>query len=277
MKQGERRKKGNGTEKRAPGEMMMKNRTRSVCRGVVLGVSTVLLMAAFVATPSAVASNIIGFANNATKCGGAVLCSTTAGPLVTGTQGYFETGPSSTNPAFNLSTINSWFQIDAGSTSYLPDQPVEPLGGAGNFLVYDDLPGTTKSFSLILNTTFTASTAGVVNCDMKGGPSTEECDNFQIHSGAANYFSSLTVTGTCYNGAGTDSAWCAPGQVSYNWSAGTDAGVAFGDTFNLNFASWSSSVYTTPTAPEASALALTGLVLLAFGATAVWVRRKERA
>lgn len=255
-----------------------------LCKRIVLGVSTALLMAAFIDAPSAVASNIIGFADNATSCGGSTLCSTTAGPLAAGTQGYFETGPSSTNPAFNLSTINSWFQIDTGSTSYLPGQPVEPLGGAGNFLVYDNLPGNafgyTTSFSLTLNTSFNSSTAGAVNCDMEGGPSTQECINFQIHGGAANYFSLLTITGTCYDGDGTDSAWCAPGTVTYTWSAvqGEKSGVKFGDTFNLNFASWATSVYTTPqSAPEASTLTLSGLVLLAFGVAAVRARRHKLA
>ena len=74
--------------------------------------------------PPSHAANIIGFANNPTSCGGSTLSSVTTGPLLVGTQGYATSGVI----PFNLSTINSWFQIDLGpnAVSHLPNQPAEP-------------------------------------------------------------------------------------------------------------------------------------------------------
>lgn len=203
----------------------------------------ILLAALLCFALPAFGGNIIGFADNATSCGGATLCSTN------GTTGYSGT------EAFNLSTINSWFQIDTTGTSYLAGQPVEPNGGAGDFLVINDTGAVVTSFSLTLNDTFTAAGCSGSPVDM--------C-NFQIHGGAANYFSNLTLNGpNCVSGCGTDSANFSPGTVTYTWTAGTDGGVPIGATFDLNFASWNNSVYST--VPEGSSipmLAASGLVLL---------------
>jgi PEP-CTERM motif len=221
-----------------------------------------IAVATALAIPQAHAANIIGFANNATACGGATLCSTDAGPLPAGTQGYFETGPTLSNPPFNLSTINSWFQIDTTTpaVSHLPNQPAEPLGGAGNFLVKNDTGAVVTSFSLTLTDTFTAASPGAANCG--GSP----CENFQIHGGAANYFTTFTLTGpNCFSGCGTDSANFTLGTVTYNWSGGS--GVPIGATFNLNFASWNNDVFATRV-PEPNTMILVGtaFILLGYGA-----------
>jgi hypothetical protein len=78
-------------------------------------VSTVLAIAAMTALtiPQAHAANIISFDDNATACGGAVLCSTN------GTTGYTGTMP------FDFTTINSWFQIGT-TTSMIVGQPAQP-------------------------------------------------------------------------------------------------------------------------------------------------------
>jgi hypothetical protein len=132
---------------------------------LVIAVATALVWA----IPQAYAANIIGFAQmvgNPNACGGSNLCSTTAGPLAAGTQGYFETGPSASNPDFNLSTITQWFQINppvaggGSGVSELAGQPVEPLGGAGNFRVKNDTGSIVPNFSLTLNSNLSLSTSG---------------------------------------------------------------------------------------------------------------------
>jgi len=214
-----------------------------------LGALTIAAATAL-AIPQAHAANIIGFANNATACGGSTLCSTNAGPLPTGTEGYVETG----SRPFNLSTINQWFQIDPDRVSHLPYQPAEPLGDAGNFLVVNDTGAVVTNFSLTLTDTFTASSPAVTHC----GASL--CENFQIHGGAANYFSVFTLTGpNCYSGCDTASANFTPGTVTYNWAAGSRAGIPVGATFNLNFASWNNDVAAVPI-PAAAWLFVSGLV-----------------
>ena len=224
-----------------------------LCRPVQLA-SLAIAVATTLGIPQAHGANIIGLGNNPTTCGGAVLCSTNTGPLPAGTQGYAQTGPSATNPAFNLSTINSWFQIDTTGVSFLPNQPVEPLGGAGNFLVINDTGHVVTSFSLTIADTFTASTAAAVACG------SSICENFQIHGGAAGFFTTFTLTGAnCFSGCGTDSANFQPGTVTYNWSGGS--GIPIGATFNLNFASWNNSVFAQ--VPEPSTMTLTGTALIA--------------
>jgi hypothetical protein len=202
--------------------------------------------------PQAHAANIIGFADNATACGGSTLCSTSTGSLATGTQGYVETG----STPLDLSTITQWFQIDASGTSHLVGQPAEPLGGAGNFLVVNDTGKVVTKFSLTISDSFTASTPSVTFCSGGSGPL---CDQFQIHGGAANYFTNLSLTGPdCFSGCGTNSAEFTSGAVTYNWSGGT--GVPIGAEFNLNFASWNTGAGPTSVPlPAAAWLLLSGL------------------
>src|ERR1051325_5840945 len=152
-----------------------------------------VLLVATVAAPKAQAANIIQIADNPTSCGGAVLCS------FDGTLGYTGT------QAFNLSTINSWFQIDVTTpaVSYFSGQPAEPKGGAGHFLVVNDTGHIVTNLSLTLTDTFTQTTAGNVgSCDHGGG-----CQTFQIHDGAMHAFSTVTLAGVnCVSDCGTASA-----------------------------------------------------------------------
>ena len=103
---------------------------------ILVGISAAAVLAA-VSMPQARAANIITIADNPTSCGGATLCS------FDGTLGYTSTQP------FNLSTIGSWFQIDVTNpaVSYLPGQPPEPNGGAGNFLVINNTGQIVTSLS----------------------------------------------------------------------------------------------------------------------------------
>lgn len=224
--------------------------------------------------------NIIGIADNATSCGGATLCSTN------GTTGY------NGAMAFDLSTIESWFQIDscsgtmgqnscspAGGTSLLPGQPAQTMN-AGDFLVVNDTGHIVTSFSLTLNDSFTANTSGVTTGS--GSPNNNGacgvatlCMNFQIHGGAANYFSNVTLNGpNCVTSCGTDSANFTPGQVTYTWNAGTDGGIPVGATFDINFASWNNDV-APGTVPEPASMTLLGAGLLAVGG--VFRKRARRA
>jgi len=229
---------------------MFKNSTALRLSGIVLGA----LLVAFVLAPSASAGNIIGFADNANACGGSTICSTN------GTTGYLING---SGQAFDLSTINQWFQIDTTTppVSSLPGQPPEPLGGSGNFLVVNNTGAIVTSFSLTLSETFTSSTPGATFCSGSSGPL---CENFQIHGGAANYFTSLTLNGPdCVSGCGTDSADFTSGSVTYTWSCSTPGcGVPVGATFDLVFASWASGISPSVTAPEPSSLPLLATGLL---------------
>jgi hypothetical protein len=78
------------------------------------------------------------------------LCSTN------GTTGYNGTMP------FNLSTITSWFQVDA-STSHLAGQPAQPAN-AGDFLVVNNTGVTVTGLTLTITDTFTSSTPSVGPC-----------------------------------------------------------------------------------------------------------------
>jgi len=199
------------------------------------------------AIPQAHAANIIGFANNATACGGSTLCSTN------GTIGYNGTMP------FNLSTISSWFQIGTAA------QPMT----AGDFLVINDTGAIVTSFSLTITDTFTLATPGQQNDCGVGVP----CQNFQIHGGAANFFTTFTLTGPdCKTHCGTDSADFMPNMVTYNWSGG--AGVPIGATFNLNFASWNNAVFATP--PLRDVPEPTSMALLAVGLVGLGIIRRRR-
>ena len=168
--------------------------TKFLCGPAHLG-ALAIAAATALAVGQAQAGNIIGFADNPTACGGSTLCSTSIGPLPTGTQGYVETG----NTPFNLSTITSWFQINPDGVSLLPNQPAEPLGGAGNFFVINDTGVTITSFSLTIRDTFTSSTSSVTFCSGSSGPL---CDNFQANKGPGEPgTASETLSGVDFLGA----------------------------------------------------------------------------
>ena len=86
--------------------------------------------AAVLAAPQAYAANIISFDDNATGCGGAVLCATDGNATTGGTHGYNGTNP------FSFTTINAWFQVDS-PTSNIAGQPAQPAN-AGDFLVVNN-------------------------------------------------------------------------------------------------------------------------------------------
>jgi len=207
----------------------------------VRGLTVTVIIAAFAcfALPS-FAGDIIGLADNANACGGATLCSTN------GTTGYLNNG---TGVPFDLSTINSWFQVDTGG---VPNN--------GDFLVVNNTGAVVTSFSLTITDSFTSSTPSVT---CSGSPSI--CiDNFQIHTGAASFAPTVvSLTGPdCVSGCGTDSANFSPGTVTYNWSG---ASIPIGATFDLNFASWNNGISAPTVVPEGSGIAMlgaSGLVLL---------------
>ena len=112
--------------------------------------STVAFAALAIATaliPQAQAANIITFGSGPNSCGGAVMCSTN------GTTGYLNNG---TGVAFDLSTINQWFQIDENGVNELTgtQTEAEPDGGAGGFLVVNNTGSTISSYSLTISDTF---------------------------------------------------------------------------------------------------------------------------
>jgi hypothetical protein len=220
--------------------------------------------------------NIIGFAQhvgNPNACGGSDLCSTNTGPLAPGTQGYAETGPSASNPDFKLSTITQWFQINppvaggGSGVSELPGQPVEPLGGAGNFRVINDTGAPVPMFSLSLNSNLSLATAGQQNDCGPGSGVTVPCVNFQASAGQNGFLTTATLSGPdCHAGCGTNSADFSGGPVIYTWSGGNP--IPIGAEFDINFASWDNTAFTTfvaPPLPEPATLALLGSALLVFG------------
>lgn len=196
--------------------------------------------------------NIITFADAAQKCGGAVMCSSSTGVLPSGTQGYLNDG---TGVAFHLSTITQWFQIDPDGVSHLANQPAEPDGGAGGFLVLNDTGAPVTTFSLTLTDTFTSGTASVGPC--KAGPqSGKDCDNFQIHGGSAYPFNvelsgadindctqGTAVGPTCVGQPGGAAADFAPNQVTYTWTPTTGVSIPAGGMFDITFASWNNDVF----------------------------------
>jgi hypothetical protein len=224
--------------------------------------------AAALSSSAAQAANIITFDNNPTSCGGSTLCSTN------GTPGYTGTNP------FDLSTLTSWFQIDTESppVNHLPGTQTgpEPNGGAGQFLVVNDTGATVTNFSLTLTDTFTSSTPSVTFCSGSSGP---RCDNFQAGKGAAAPsgagealsgpdFVSCTNGSAgsgfpCFSTGGQAAANFMPNGVTYNW---TGLNIASGHTFDITFASWNNSAYTTSVVPESStwAMLLLGFAGLGF-------------
>ncbi len=230
-------------------------------------IALVILVAALTITPQLLASNIITFGDNATACGGSVLCSTN------GTLGYNGT------VAFNLSTINQWFQV--AGTSLLAGQTSIQTMNAGQFRVFNDTGGTVSTFSLTLTDTFTSSTASAGPCPTDH---TKVCDNFQANKGAgAPSGASEALSGSsfmnctngsagggflCYSTAGQAAGNFSPGTVIFTWS-----GLNIGNHtyFDIGFSSWNNAAYATTPEPA-------GLVLLGAGIAALvgLTRRKAR-
>jgi PEP-CTERM motif-containing protein len=221
-----------------------------------VNVSGALLVALLVGAPFAKAANIITFDDNATACGttlGGTHCSTN------GTTGYIGT------EAFDLSTINSWFQVGTAAVG----------GSSGAFLVVNDTGKTITSFSITITDTFTSTTPSVTFCSGGSGPL---CDNFQANKGAAapagasetlsgpDFFAGTSCTSTtsssCTDTAGGAAANFKPSSVTYTWSG---LNIAPGATFDITFASWNNSVSPATLVPEPATLTLlgTGLVGLA--------------
>ncbi|HEY2445348.1 MAG TPA: PEP-CTERM sorting domain-containing protein [Rhizomicrobium sp.] len=216
------------------------------------------------AVPQAQAANIITFDDNATACGGSVLCSTN------GTTGYNGT------QAFDLSTISQWFQIGTAA------QPTT----AGQFLVVNNTGSTLTQFSLTITDNFNSGTPSVHACT--GLQPGKMCDNFQANKGAAggtseelsgtNFDSCTNGTPsghTCSSSAGQAAADFAPNKVTFTWKG---LSIANGATFDITFASWNNSAYITPSqVPEPGSIALLGAGLLGFGAMMIRRRRKPAA
>jgi hypothetical protein len=241
--------------------------------------ATAAMFALWVAGTPAQAANIITFDDNANSCGGAVICSTN------GTTGYLKDG---SGEAFDLSKINSWFQIDSDGANHLATQSeAEPDGGAGGFLVVNDTGSTVTSWSITLTDTFTSTTASVGFCSGSSGPI---CDNFQAGKGAAapggasealsgsdfyqctNPNEAAGVT-PCSSNAGQAAADFEPDLVTYIWS-GLD--IPADGTFDITFSSWNNDTYTTPapSVPEPGSIILFASALASFGGLRCWCRRR---
>ena len=213
--------------------------------------------------------NIISFDDNATACGGAVLCATNGNATTGGTTGYNGTIP------FSFSTINSWFQV--GGTNALPGQTMVQTATAGDFLVVNDTGAILTGLVLTVTTSFDASTPSVTFCSGGSGPL---CDNFQANKGAAGTGTSFeTFSGpdyksctngtaigmTCTSTAGQAAANFTSGSVTYTFGGYT---IPIGGKFLIDFSSWNTSANKGPTSvtPEPGAMLLFGTGLLALGA-----------
>jgi hypothetical protein len=249
--------------------------TKVSCACRLLASAAVAFALAFGLVPQASAANIITFGDNANSCGGSVMCSTN------GTTGYLNNG---TGQAFDLSTINQWFQIDTNTpaTSYLAGQSAEPDGGAGGFLVINNTGATITTFSITIADTFTSSTSSVNYCSGSSGPL---CDNFQANKGSLtgtseslsgpDFYSCTNGTlsgGNCTSTAGQAAANFTPGEVTYTWS-GLD--ITANETFDIDFASWQNgnNAYVVST-PEPSSLSLLASAMLSFVGFA-WYKKAQ--
>jgi hypothetical protein len=226
---------------------MLKSKSLPILAGAA--VAAAFLVAAMMQVQAA---NIIAFGDNPGSCGGSVICSSTTGPLPAGTQGYLING---SGVAFDLSTINSWFQIDPSGTSHLPNQPAEPNGGAGQFLVVNDTGSPVTSFSLTLNTTFTSGTPSVTTCG-PGPQAGNICDNFTAQGGSGYHFNTelsgpdwndctqgTTVGMSCTGDSGGVAADFAPSSVTYTWTTTPGVSIPVGADFEIRFASWNADAF----------------------------------
>jgi len=244
---------------------------RSLAR---MRVALVAMALVFAITPMSRAANIITFDDNAQSCAGSVMCSTN------GTTGYLNNG---TGVAFDLSTINSWFQIDPNGVNLLATQTkAEPDKDAGGFRVVNDTGHIVTSFSLTLVDTFTSSTQSVTFCSGKSGPL---CDNFQIHIGTgAPKGASANLSGpgfkacTQTSGSNCVAANFTPGTVTYTWSGldipscnpSVHGSCGSANYFDISFSSWNNGA---SPVPEPSSLVLLGSGLIGMGTL---FRRKTR-
>jgi hypothetical protein len=219
------------------------------------------------------AQNIITFGANPNTCGGAVICSTN------GTTGYLING---TGEAFDLSTINSWFQIDTNGVNQLTSTQTEaePDMGAGGFRVVNNTGSAVTSFSLTLTDTFTSSTSSVTNC---GGSSGPMCDKFTAHGGSGTYSVNTELSGvdwfsctqgttvgmTCTGGSGGVAAKFTSGTVTYSWVV-TGGGIPAGAVFDISFSSWNNNGLTVIPEPNSALLFGTGLLVFACPLSLKW-------
>jgi hypothetical protein len=240
----------------------------------LLAAATAVVAVATAPIIQAQAANIITFDNNATACGGAVMCSTD------GTTGYLING---SGQAFNLSTIANWFQIDTTGVNELASQTMaEPNGGAGAFLVKNDTGNTLTSFTLTINDSFWSGTPSVTFCSGSSGPL---CDVFQASKGSAapsgagetlsgiDLFACTSPSGAspCTGTSGSVAAKFIAGTASYTWF-GLD--IAPGALFDISFSSWNNAIDSVAT-PIPAALPLFATGLGALGLLG-W-RRKRKA
>jgi hypothetical protein len=223
----------------------------------------------------ALAANIITFDDNATACGGAVMCSTN------GTTGYLING---SGQAFNLSTIANWFQIDAPGANELASQTMaEPNGGAGAFLVVNDTGHTVTNFTLTINDTFSSGTPSVTFCSGSSGPL---CDVFQANKGsAAKGSASETLSGIdlfactsggspCTSTTGSVAAKFIAGTATYAWGG---LNIAPGAQFDISFSSWNNATDSVATTPLPAALPLFASGIGALGLLGWRSKRKAQA